>query len=229
MVSGGAALAGLAVGIPFGAVAARSGLCANSAVRGALFGSDRRLPRIFLVAVGVQLALLPVVIALGVDVTAPHLYLVAGAIGGFAFGVGMALAGGCASGILWRTGTGAGTALLAIAGFGAGELLIRGPLISLRETLDSAGPASREGSRRQTNGPHGWGASRCPVARRPDRHEVTRQSRRRNAGRDAASAAGDRHVVDGLCNLRQQVARDERRASPSWLPSEAPRAPTIRV
>ncbi len=143
VVIGGAALAGLAVGIPFGAVAARSRLCANSAVREAWFGSDRRLARIFLVAVGVQLALLPVAIALGVDVAAPRLYVVAGAIGGFAFGVGMALAGGCASGILWRSGTGRATALLAIAGFGAGELLIRGPLISLRETLDSAGPASR--------------------------------------------------------------------------------------
>ena len=103
-----AAIGGTAIGGAFGAVLARSGVCSNAAIRRAVFDRDLLLARIIAVAIVVQMALLPAAVAAGADVAPPRLYVVAGAVGGFLFGIGMAAASGCATGILWKSGTGSG-------------------------------------------------------------------------------------------------------------------------
>jgi uncharacterized protein len=139
------ALPALAVGLATGAVMARGGLCFNRALRCAAFERRPALLRAFAVAVGVQLLVLPVLVALDVDPLARNadagglpLLPVAQMVGGLVFGAGMALAGGCVTGMLWKAGSGSVALALAIAGFAAGELLIRDAGRGLIETLDDA-------------------------------------------------------------------------------------------
>ena len=122
---------GLLVGAAFGMLAARGVVCFNAGVRRAAFSRSFGILRIFAVAVGVQLVLLPPLDAAGVaplapvlDGGQPALLPVAQLVGGLVFGVGMALAGGCISGILWKSGAGSLATAIAIAGFAAGELLL---------------------------------------------------------------------------------------------------------
>lgn len=139
------ALVGLAAGLAAGVVMTRGGLCFNRAVRQAALEHKPRLLRAFGLAVAVQLLLLPVLVAGGVDPLERNaqtgglpLLPVAQIAGGLTFGVGMALAGGCITGMLWKAGGGAVALGIAIAGFAAGELLIRGPGESLIADLDAA-------------------------------------------------------------------------------------------
>jgi uncharacterized membrane protein YedE/YeeE len=145
------ALLGLAAGLAAGAVMTHGGLCFNRALRRAAFERRPTLLRTFAIAVAAQLLLLPLLIGVGVDTLergadagGPALLPVAQLAGGLVFGVGMALAGGCATGMLWKAGAGAAALAIAIAGFAAGELLIRGPGDGLIESLDDASrPAER--------------------------------------------------------------------------------------
>jgi uncharacterized protein len=144
-------LLGLLVGAAFGALAARGVVCFNAGVRRAAFEGRFRILRIFAVAVAVQLLLLPVLEAAGVDpleraldAGQPALLPVAQIVGGLVFGVGMALAGGCISGILWKSGAGSVATGIAIAGFALGELLARGPGEEVLAELDAAGPQPSE-------------------------------------------------------------------------------------
>ena len=139
------ALVGLAAGLAAGVVMTRGGLCFNRAVRQAALEHKPRLLRAFGLAVALQLLLLPVLVAVGVDPLERSaetgglpLLPVAQVVGGLTFGVGMALAGGCITGMLWKAGGGAVALGIAIAGFAAGELLIRGPGESVIADLDDA-------------------------------------------------------------------------------------------
>jgi uncharacterized protein len=139
------ALLGLTAGLAAGAVMTRWGLCFNRALRQAAYERRPTLLRAFAIAVGVQLLLLPLLIAAGVgtlersaDSGGPSLLPVAQVAGGLVFGAGMALAGGCITGMLWKAGAGSLALGVAIAGFAAGELLIRGPGDGLIERLDDA-------------------------------------------------------------------------------------------
>jgi uncharacterized protein len=142
---------GLAIGIAFGALAARGLVCFNAGVRRAAFERRFGILQVFAVAVAVQLLLLPLLVAAGVDpleravdAGTPTLLPVAQLVGGLVFGIGMALAGGCISGILWKSGAGSIATALAIAGFAAGELLARGPGSDVLDELDAAGPQPSE-------------------------------------------------------------------------------------
>ncbi len=130
------AIAAIGLGGVFGALIASGGICFNRGLREA---SQRRwtVLRVFAFAVALQLLLLPVLIALGVEVSPIGLFPVAQVVGGLTFGVGMALAGGCIAGILWKTGAGSIATAIAITGFAAGELLIRGPGAGLADSLDA--------------------------------------------------------------------------------------------
>lgn len=139
------AAAGLAAGLATGYVMARGGLCFNRALRRAVFERRPVLLRAFGVAVAVQLLVLPVLVLLGVEPLVANadagglpLLPVAQLVGGFVFGAGMALAGGCATGMLWKAGSGSVALAVAIAGFAAGELVIRGAGERVIETLDDA-------------------------------------------------------------------------------------------
>lgn len=132
-------LLGLLLGLLTGAVMARGGACFNTAIRTAAFDRNRTVLRVFAVAIALQLALLPLLEALGVVVPARlGLFPLAQLAGGLAFGIGMALAGGCIAGILWKSGSGSMATLIALVGFIAGELLIRGPGDGLLTDLDNA-------------------------------------------------------------------------------------------
>ena len=141
-----ALVGGLAVGLAVGYLMSRETICFNAGVRRAVFENRPRIIRIFAVAVAVQLLLLPMLVALNVDLfssaddlPAIGLFPVAQVVGGLLFGVGMALAGGCITGILWKTGAGSIATAIAIAGFVVGELLVRGgPLEGLATSLDDA-------------------------------------------------------------------------------------------
>jgi uncharacterized protein len=138
-------VAGLAAGLVTGAVMARGGLCFNRALRRAAFERRPALLRAFAIAVAVQLLVLPVLMALGVDPLIGNadagglpLLPVAQLAGGLIFGAGMALAGGCVTGMLWKAGSGSLALALAIVGFAAGELVIRGAGGGVIDTLDGA-------------------------------------------------------------------------------------------
>ena len=127
-----AALYGLATGLATGIVMTRWGLCFNRGVRQALLEGRPRVLRAFAIAVGVQLLLLPLLIAAGVTPLERQAALggiplvpVAELAGGLVFGAGMALAGGCVTGILWKAGEGQAALALAVLGFAAGEIAIR--------------------------------------------------------------------------------------------------------
>jgi uncharacterized protein len=156
-------LLGLLVGGAFGAVAARGVLCFNAGVRRAAFERRYAILRIFAYAVAVQLLVLPLLDAAGVDpleraidAGQPALLPVAQIVGGLVFGVGMALAGGCISGILWKTGAGSIATALAIGGFAAGELLARGPGEDVLADLDAAGPQPSESALQKVTGLPYW-------------------------------------------------------------------------
>ena len=139
------ALLATATGLALGALMASGAVCFNAGVRRAFFAGDGLVLRVFAFAVAVQLLLLPILNAAGVeplvaniDAGSPALLPVSQLTGGLTFGIGMALAGGCVTGILWKAGAGSVATAIAIAGFAAGELAIQGPLESVVTSLDDA-------------------------------------------------------------------------------------------
>ena len=122
-------LSGLIIGLAFGFVLQRGRFCMNSAYREVLFG-EYTLFRAYLLAVVVTMIGANLIEDLGwlkhVDETGA---LVAGAlerqdfvpmanvIGGYLFGMGIVLAGGCGSGILYRVGEGNLANVVAVFGF----------------------------------------------------------------------------------------------------------------
>jgi uncharacterized membrane protein YedE/YeeE len=137
---------GLLTGLALGAVTARGGLCFNSGLRQAAFEGRGRVLRAFGFAIAVQLLALPLLVAIGLDLSRIGLFPLAQLFGGLVFGAGMALAGGCIAGILWKTGAGSIATGIALLGFAAGELLIRGPGDSLSSGLDDVGPRPADGT-----------------------------------------------------------------------------------
>jgi len=138
-------LLGLLTGAAVGALMSRGTVCFNAGVRRAVFDHDSGILRIFALAVGVQMLLLPALFFAGVDPLVraveegqPALLPVAQVAGGLLFGIGMALAGGCISGILWKTGAGSVATAAAVAGFAAGELSAQGPAHSVLSALQSS-------------------------------------------------------------------------------------------
>ncbi len=122
-------LSGLIIGTAFGFVLQRGRFCMNSAYREVLFG-DYTLLRAYLLAVVItmlganlieDMGLLRHVDETGALVTgelerqafAPW----ANIVGGYVFGLGIVLAGGCGSGILYRAGEGNLAYVVAVFGF----------------------------------------------------------------------------------------------------------------
>ena len=224
----GDALLGLAAGLAAGGVMARWGLCFNRALRRAAFERRPALLHAFAIAVGAQLLLLPLLIALGVgalernaDAGGPALLPVAQLTGGLAFGAGMALAGGCVTGMLWKAGAGAAALGIAIAGFAAGELLIRGPGEELIATLDDAARADESSLAGLL------GASYEPVALVLGAAALAALLARRREGRDGPTDAlvRRRHrPASGLVHRSDGVAAGLALgavAAAAWLAAEA--------
>lgn len=122
-------VSGLLIGAAFGYALQRGRFCVNSAFREVLF-QDYTMLRAYLLAVAVTMVGANFIEDMGwiqhVDETgamaAVSLYRqgfapFANIIGGFIFGMGIVLAGGCGSGILYRVGEGNLAYVLAVCGF----------------------------------------------------------------------------------------------------------------
>ncbi|MFZ5903627.1 MAG: YeeE/YedE family protein [Chloroflexota bacterium] len=113
-------LYGLLVGILFGFALQRGRFCMNSAIRDTILLKDTTL----LKSVGAAILVGMVgfaLMAMGglIKISPTPFFWGANLVGGFIFGIGMVLAGGCASGITYRVGEGMVSALSALIGLSA--------------------------------------------------------------------------------------------------------------
>jgi uncharacterized membrane protein YedE/YeeE len=119
-------VSGLLIGAAFGFVLQRGRFCINSAFREVLF-QDYTMLRAYVLAVLVTMVGANLIESVGLlqpaaDGTAGELYRQAfvpwaNVIGGYIFGMGIVLAGGCGSGILYRVGEGNLAYVFAVFGF----------------------------------------------------------------------------------------------------------------
>lgn len=112
------AYTGIFIGLVFGFAAQRGHFCIKSAFQDVQLFHDFTLLKSLLTALTVQLFGFGLLGALGwITPEAKPLYWAANVLGGLIFGIGMALAGGCAGSITYRIGEGSGMAMTAIAGY----------------------------------------------------------------------------------------------------------------
>jgi uncharacterized membrane protein YedE/YeeE len=115
---------GLAVGLAFGFALQRGRFCMNSAFRDILVFKDNTLLKAVSAAILVSMAGFTVMAMTDVITLNPKpLIWGANILGGLLFGVGMVLAGGCASGISYRVGEGMVGAMSAVAGLSFAALV----------------------------------------------------------------------------------------------------------
>ncbi len=125
---------GLLIGAAFGFVLQRGRFCINSAFREVLF-QDYTMLRAYMLAVVVTMIGANLIEQLGwlqpaADGTAGQLYRQAfvpwaNIVGGYIFGMGIVLAGGCGSGILYRVGEGNLAYVFAVFGFFFGIVITK--------------------------------------------------------------------------------------------------------
>lgn len=134
------------LGLLLGYILQRGRFCLNSAFRDIIFIQDMRLFRAYLLAITVAIIGTNMLEDLGLIMTASrqtgemvsvgllrqNFLPAANILGGFIFGMGIVLAGGCASGIVYRLGEGQASAVIAIIGF------FFGVIITLRGILSPA-------------------------------------------------------------------------------------------
>lgn len=117
-------VSGLIVGFLFGIALQRGRFCFNSAFRDTLLFKDYTIIKAIGVAIAIEMVGFQLLGDLGVVELYPRgLYWGANILGGFMFGVGMVLAGGCISGSTYRTGEGMVGSMLALAGIAIGGAL----------------------------------------------------------------------------------------------------------
>jgi uncharacterized membrane protein YedE/YeeE len=143
------ALTAVACGLALGYILQRGRFCLNSAFRDVIFLKDLDLFRAYLLCVVVAILATNFLESSGLlmtyDGTTGHLVSahlmrqsfvpVANILGGFLFGLGIVLAGGCASGIVYRLGEGQIAALVAIVGFFFGIGMTTDGMLSPVRTL----------------------------------------------------------------------------------------------
>jgi uncharacterized membrane protein YedE/YeeE len=117
-------LTGLIVGILFGFALQRGRFCMNSAFRDIILTKEYTLLKAVVVAIIVSMLGFAVMATLGIIQLNPKpFYWGANIIGGFIFGIGMVLAGGCASGTTYRVGEGMVGSFIALLGFMIGGVI----------------------------------------------------------------------------------------------------------
>ncbi len=123
------AVTALLIGLAFGFVLQRGRYCMNTAFRDVIFINDLTLFRAYMLALIVAMIganFLEDMHWLGADAYGPFTLArevfapVGNIVGGYIFGLGIVLAGGCGSGVLYRVGEGLTAALVAVLGFGLG-------------------------------------------------------------------------------------------------------------
>ncbi len=117
----GAVVTGLFVGILFGFILQRGRFCMNSAFRDAILLKDNVLLKTVFIALLVELVGFAIMDATGAIAINPKpFWWGANLLGSFVFGIGMVMAGGCASGITYRVGEGMVGAITAVLGLSLG-------------------------------------------------------------------------------------------------------------
>jgi len=117
-------ITGLFVGILFGFVLQRGRFCMNSAFRDIVLFKDYALIKTVAVALLVSFAGFAIMDLAGVITLAPKpLWWGANLLGSFVFGIGMVIAGGCASGVTYRVGEGMVGAMTAVLGLAIGAYM----------------------------------------------------------------------------------------------------------
>ncbi|MCX8031451.1 MAG: YeeE/YedE family protein [Thermodesulfovibrionales bacterium] len=135
-------ISGILIGVAFGFVLQRGRYCMNSAFRDVIFLNDYTLFRSYLLALLIAIVganLLEDFGFLGEDgLRRQSFNIVANIVGGYLFGVGIVMAGGCGSGIIYRIGEGYVSAIVATLGFAASLVAtIHGPLKPVMQALKS--------------------------------------------------------------------------------------------
>jgi hypothetical protein len=113
-------ISGVLVGVAFGFILQRGRYCSNSAFRDIIFINDYTLFRSYLLALIVAIIganFLEDLGFMGDGLRRQGFAPIANIIGGYIFGLGIVLAGGCGSGVLYRIGEGLVAALFATLGF----------------------------------------------------------------------------------------------------------------
>lgn len=133
-------LTGLLVGIAFGFVLQRGRFCMNSAFRDVVLLKDYTLLKSVGAALLLLLAGYAIMDATGMITLAPKdLTWGANLLGSFIFGIGMVVAGGCASGITYRVGEGMVGAMTAVLGLSiAGYITAAGFLVDFKTNLQDS-------------------------------------------------------------------------------------------
>ena len=135
-----AVITGLFVGILFGFILQRGRFCMNSAFRDAILLKDNVLLKTVFVALLVELVGFSIMDMTGAIAINPKpFWWGANLLGSFVFGIGMVLAGGCASGITYRFGEGMVGAMTAVLGLAvAGYFTAAGFLKPFKANLQAA-------------------------------------------------------------------------------------------
>ncbi len=111
-------ISGLIIGLLFGFALQRGRFCMNSAFRDPLVFKDFTLLKAVVLALIVQMIGFHFLSYSGIINLAPkNFYPIGAVIGGFVFGVGMVVAGGCASGTAYRVGEGMVSSMIALFSF----------------------------------------------------------------------------------------------------------------
>ena len=133
-------LGGLAVGIIFGFALQRGRFCMNSAFRDIVTLEDFTLLKSVGAALLVTMLGFTIMSQTGAITLNPKpFFWGANMVGGFIFGIGMVLAGGCASGITYRVGEGMVGSLVAVIGLAtAGTVTAMGFLKPIKDFLQTS-------------------------------------------------------------------------------------------
>lgn len=139
---------GVPVGLAFGFALSRGRFCMNSAFRDPIVLKDFTLLKAVAVAVIVSMMGFGIMEAADViDINPKPLFWGASMAGGFVFGIGMVLAGGCASGITYRSGEGMVGAMVAVLGLGIfATATVMGPLKYVADYLQTNTKVEYEGA-----------------------------------------------------------------------------------
>lgn len=114
-----AVILGLITGIILGIILQRGRVCFNSAFRDLKLMKDNFLFKAIMLGIAIQMIGFTFMAHMGwIHLNPKPLNLIGNIVGGFIFGIGMVVAGGCASGVTYRSGEGSTTAWLALLFYG---------------------------------------------------------------------------------------------------------------
>jgi uncharacterized membrane protein YedE/YeeE len=115
----------------------------NSGFRAAVTERNTTKVKAYVLAIALQMLVVPLVFALGLSApTYPAMFPIGAVLGGLLFGASMRWAGGCAAGVWYKIGSGSLGALTAVLGMAIGAAAFElGPFVGLRTAVQSAGPS----------------------------------------------------------------------------------------